>query len=245
MNKKLISAIAAGVLVLATCGSDSDSGTTDSGTSAEAGTTVGDADSGAGSDQEQAADAAIAAAKAEGIELDEDCVNELAGQLSDEDAKAIVAAGTDGDADVSAEGEAIGTQLIGCADNDQIIDLFITQMEASGQDFDEDCVRDNMKDLDLAELTATRGGRRRGPRGSDDCRHQLLRPQRRLSRPAGTTSARTRTSPPARSPRGADRRARVLFGTGPPERIRGCRPPASPRGRRSRRRRRSRCRSTT
>lgn len=138
MNKKIISALAAGVLVLAACGSDS-----------------GGRASGA---QGDAADAAIAAAKEEGVELDEDCVNDLAGKLSDEDAEAIVAAGPDGDADVSAEGEAIGTQLLGCLDNEQLIDLFVSQISASGQAFDEDCVRDGLKDLDLADLASSEEG---------------------------------------------------------------------------------------
>ncbi len=138
MKKKLISTIAAGILVLAACGSDS-----------------GSSASGA---QGEAADAAIAAAKDQGIELDVDCVNELASKLSDEDAQAIVDAGPDGDADVSDEGTAIGTQLLGCAGNDQIIDAFINELKTSEQDFDEGCVRDGLKDLDLAALAASEDG---------------------------------------------------------------------------------------
>ena len=55
-------------------------------------------------------------------------MNELASQLSDEDAQAIVDARPSSDAEISAEGTAIGDQLPSCADNDQIIDAFIAQI---------------------------------------------------------------------------------------------------------------------
>lgn len=136
MNKRLISVLAAGVLALAACGSDS----------------------GGSGAQGDAADAAIAAAQEQGIELDEDCVNDVASKLSDEDAQAIVDAGPDGDAELSAEGEAIGGELFGCADNDDIVDAFIEEMKGTGQEFDEECVRDGLKDVDLAGLAASEEG---------------------------------------------------------------------------------------
>jgi hypothetical protein len=167
MHKKLITTFAAGVLVLAACGSDSgdDASSTDAGGSANvtdasdgaSSTDAGDGGSASGP-QAEVADAAIASAKEDGIDLDPDCVNELASQLSDEDAQAIVDAGPDGDAELSDEGTAIGTQLLGCAGNDQIIDALIVELEKSGQEFDEDCVRDGLQDLDLAELAAGAAG---------------------------------------------------------------------------------------
>jgi hypothetical protein len=135
MKKKLITMVAAGALVLAACGSDSG----------------GDADDA----QEEAADTVIAATQRDGIELDGDCVNDLTSQLSDEDAQAIVDAGADSDAEVSTEGTAIVSQLLGCAGNDQIIDAFIAEMQKSGQEFDEECVRDGLEEIDLAELAAS------------------------------------------------------------------------------------------
>jgi hypothetical protein len=133
MKKSLIATLAASALVFAACGSDS---------------------GGASGAQGEAADLAIEAASEEGIELDEDCANEVAAGLSDEDAEAIVAAGPDGDADVSAEGTAIGLELMSCADNDQIVDAFIEQMNESGETFDEDCVRDGLEGVDLAEAAS-------------------------------------------------------------------------------------------
>lgn len=172
MKKKLITMIAAGALVLAACGSDSDgsdSGATDT-SAAEASasdtsaadtsaTGTSDTDSSASADvQAQAADAAIASAKQDGIDLDADCVNELASQLSDEDAQAIVDAGGEGGAEVSDEGTAIGSQLLSCAGNEQIIEALIAEMKTSGQEFDEQCVRDGLKDIDLAGLVASAEG---------------------------------------------------------------------------------------
>jgi hypothetical protein len=57
-------------------------------------------------------------AAAAGIELDEVCVAELVGQLSDDDAALLgdsARAGGEGDPELSAEGEAIGDELQNCA----------------------------------------------------------------------------------------------------------------------------------
>jgi hypothetical protein len=137
MKKSIVACVTAGVLVFAACGSDSD---------------------GASGAQAEVADAAIEAAGEEGIALDEECVNDLASQLSDEDAEAIAAAGPDGDPEISDEGAAIGVQLMSCADKDEIVDAFIAQMETSGQDFDEACVREGLEDVDLTELAANPEG---------------------------------------------------------------------------------------
>jgi len=168
MKKKLITMIAAGALVLAACGSDSDgsdSGATDTSAtdtsatdSSASDTSDTDSSASAGDVQAQAADAAIASAKQNGIDLDADCVNELASQLSDEDAQAIVDAGGEGGAEVSDEGTAIGSQLLSCAGNEQIIEALIAEMKTSGQEFDEQCVRDGLKDIDLAGLVASAEG---------------------------------------------------------------------------------------
>jgi len=133
MKKSIVACVAAGVLVFAACGSDSD---------------------GASGAQGEVADEMIAAAAEEGVELDEECVNDVASQLSDEDAEAIVAAGPDGEADISDEGTAIGGQLMSCADQDEIIDVVIQQLESSGQEFDEACVREGLEGVDMASLAA-------------------------------------------------------------------------------------------
>jgi len=144
MKKSLISVVAAGVLVLAACGSDSGGASgTDSG--------------GASGVQAEAGDLAIKALAEQGIELDEGCVDDATSKLSEEDAEKIVASGADGNADLSAEGEAIGAELMGCADNDALVDAFIEQMKGSGQTFDEQCVRDGLEGTNFADLAASSG----------------------------------------------------------------------------------------
>jgi hypothetical protein len=127
----IIAAVAAG-LALTACGSDD-----------------GAAVSGP---QADAAQAAIDSAAEEGLTLDEDCVNDLAAQLSDEDAETAAA---DGDAALSPEGEALTVQLISCADPDELIDSIIGAMTDGGAMIDEDCARDALEDLDLGSLDPT------------------------------------------------------------------------------------------
>jgi len=131
MKKSIVASLAVGALVFAACGSDSGSSS---------------------GPQGEAADIAIEAASEEGMTLDEECVNDLTSQLSDEDAEAIVDAGADGDPEVSDEGTAIGVQLMSCADSSEIADAFIEQMKASGQEFDEECVREGLDGVDLSTL---------------------------------------------------------------------------------------------
>jgi hypothetical protein len=125
-----IAAIAAG-LALTACGSD-DGGSSVSGPQADA------------------AQAAIDSAAEEGLTLDEDCVNDLAAQLSDEDAEKAAA---DGDAALSPEGEALTVQLISCADQGEVIDSIIGAMTDGGAIIDEDCAREALEGLDLGTLT--------------------------------------------------------------------------------------------
>jgi len=124
-------------LLLAACGSDGDGG---------------DGESGLDGPQADAARAAVESAAADGIELDQACVDEIASQLSDEDA-ALAAA--DGDAELSPEGEALSIQLIDCADDGQLVDFFITNLTDGGVPFDEDCAREQLQQLDLKALIAT------------------------------------------------------------------------------------------
>ena len=127
MGKTIMSALAAATLVLAACNSD---------------------DGGASGVQGEAAQQAIDEAADEGVELDEGCVNDLAKELSDEDAQAIVDAGPDGDSDLSEAGEATTAELFSCIDPDALVDLFEGMLE-SGEDIDEDCVREALEGIDL------------------------------------------------------------------------------------------------
>lgn len=107
MRSRLIGTLAVSALALAACGGDDDDG------------------GGGGSPQDQVADMMLevldeelSAEGMEGVSIDEDCVREAMGELSDEDAEAIVAAGPDGDPEVSASAEAIGESMFECVDID-------------------------------------------------------------------------------------------------------------------------------
>jgi hypothetical protein len=151
VTRKILVLVAAGIMFLTAC--DDDDGdavdTVDETTADTSTDTTEDSDGSIGTVQQQAAELAIAAAGVQGLELDEDCVNEIAAELSDEDAQLIVDAGPDGDPALSAEGEALTTQLLTCVDEDALIDLFVAGLEESGEDFDEDCVRESLEDVDL------------------------------------------------------------------------------------------------
>lgn len=134
MNKSIGATFAVAALVLAACGSDG-------------GGSVGGI-------QGEAADAAMALADGEDFELDEACVNDLARQLSDADAQAIVDSGG-GEADLSPEGEETTLQILGCIDSDALIDQFIVGLTEDGQGVDEACVRENLQDFDLSEIAAS------------------------------------------------------------------------------------------
>ena len=107
-----------------------------------------------------------------GMTVDEQCVRDAVGKLSDDDLRAIVAAGENGDPDVSAEGDAIGSSLIECvtdfgddldtsgtgsipdgiAMTDALIDLFVEQIEATGLQADRPCIEQALADVDVAQL---------------------------------------------------------------------------------------------
>jgi len=101
--------------------------------------------------QADAAQAAVDSAAEQGLTLDRNCVDDVAVQLSDEDA-ALAAA--DGDADLSPEGEELSLQLLACADQDELIDSIVTSM---GDGVDQECARDALKALDLTTVLAASG----------------------------------------------------------------------------------------
>lgn len=104
------------------------------------------------SDQATAAQSVIDAAAEDGVTLDEDCVRDVAAQLSDADA---ALAAEDDTAVLSPEGEALGVQLLDCADEDAIVDLFLAEIGAEG--VDEDCAREALADFDVAEILRNAG----------------------------------------------------------------------------------------
>lgn len=128
-------ALAIGLALTSACGGDDGGGLTD--------------------DQATAVDQLLESAAADDIDVDRSCVEDLAAGLSDEDAAAIVAAGPDGDPELSADGEALTARLFGCVDIDSLADSVIDELTASGTPVDEDCVRDALRDLDPEALAAS------------------------------------------------------------------------------------------
>jgi hypothetical protein len=146
MTRPSIVAVASALILLtfSACGSDADSGS-DSGS--DSNTELSEA-------QSAAAKSAVESAAADGITLDEECVEGIAGQLSEDDARL---AADDADAELSAAGEALGLELLSCADADEIVELFIAGMSEGGEAFDEDCAREQLQDVDVKEIIATAG----------------------------------------------------------------------------------------
>lgn len=165
MKKSIVASLAVGVLMLAACGSDSEGASdttpqdgTEASVTTESGETEPSDSDGPDGVQGEAAGAFIDAATESGITPDEDCVNELAAQLSDEDAQAIVDAQAAGSPELSAEGTALTAQLPTCVSNDDLLEAYITQLKATGQEFDEECVREGLEGVDFAELVAAEDG---------------------------------------------------------------------------------------
>jgi len=130
-----IAAVTAG-LALTACGSDGDSGSDLTGP------------------QAAAAQSAIDGAAADGLALDESCVNDIAAQLSDEDAELAAA---EGDDELSPEGEALTVSLLTCADEDELVDVFIQGLSESGPTLDEDCAREELQNFDVVEVLTAAG----------------------------------------------------------------------------------------
>lgn len=103
MRTRLISTVAIAALALAACGGDDDGG---------------------GSPQDGVADMMLEVINSElgedtpGVSIDEQCVRDAIGELSDEDAQKILDAGPDGNPEVSASAEAIGESIFECVEID-------------------------------------------------------------------------------------------------------------------------------
>jgi hypothetical protein len=129
MRTRLLSTIAIAALLLTACG-------------------------GSGADQGEVADMLMDAAEEEDFDLDRDCVEDVAGKLSDDDAKRIVDAGPEGDAQLSAEGEALANEIFDCVDTDALVDSMIAPiLEDLGEDnVDVDCIKEAFRDIDPSNI---------------------------------------------------------------------------------------------
>jgi hypothetical protein len=154
----------------ASCGSDSDSSAPTAATAATAATpgapsteatpTSAASTTAAGDVRGAIVDYTVDAAAAAGFQLDQACIADLVGQLSDDDA-ALLAASIDdasgGDPQLSAEGEALGNQVfeecVVGSDDQALIDEVITKVLADGgEGIDEACVRENVPKLNDEQL---------------------------------------------------------------------------------------------
>lgn len=109
----------------------------------------------------------------DGMTVDEQCVRDAVAKLSDDDLRAIVQAGEEGDPQVSAEADEIGNSLVECVTDfgddidpsgagsipsgiemtDALIDVFVEQIEASGMKADRACVEQALQGIEVADLT--------------------------------------------------------------------------------------------
>ena len=126
MRKKLFSTLAAMAVVASACGGSG------------------------GGDQGEVADLFIELASDEGLELDRGCVEDAAARLSDDDAKAIVEAGTDGNPDLSPEADEIGDSIFNCVDASSFVDSILAEYE-DDDTIDVDCLRKELDGLTTPE----------------------------------------------------------------------------------------------
>lgn len=132
MRRTIIGLAAAATLVLSACGG------------------------GGGGQQGEVADLMLEQAGVEGISLDPDCVREVAGKLSDDDAAKIIEAGVDGDVELSAEGDALGEEMFNCVDMSAIVDQIVEEMGGSEM-VDADCLEEVIGDLSPEQMQAGEG----------------------------------------------------------------------------------------
>jgi hypothetical protein len=136
MKSRLVATISIAALALAACGG------------------------GDGGAQDEVADMVIEEMEAEGADVDEDCVKDATGDLSDDDAQKILDAGPDGNADdLSEEAQAAAGKLLGCIGLDSVVDDMIGEMESQmgEENVDADCMRDAAADLDLENIDEGNG----------------------------------------------------------------------------------------
>jgi hypothetical protein len=89
----------------------------------------------------------------QGIGVDRGCVEELAAQLPDDDARALVEAYPDGDPELSESSRGIGSQLLTCADRADLVDALVGSLLATAP-VSEDCIRPVLEALDVGQLAA-------------------------------------------------------------------------------------------
>lgn len=114
----------------------------------------------ASDNRSKVADELVDSAKAEGLDLDQECVSKIAAGLSDADAKLMVdSIGDEEMPPLSDEGEALKASLFGCIGSDALVEQL---MESIGDQpgMDKECLKDIFDGLsseDMASLAQTEG----------------------------------------------------------------------------------------
>ena len=95
----------------------------------------------------------VSQAAASGLTVDSACVADIVRKLSDADQQLLVDSIGDDMAEptLSAEGEALGTEIIGCADKGGLVDMMMASM-GSIPGMDIDCVRGLLEEMDPVQL---------------------------------------------------------------------------------------------
>ena len=131
--RRITALLATSVLLFAACGDDDDDD--------------------AGGVQAEAADEFIDQMRDEDVDPDEECVRTAFADMSDDDAQAIVDAGSDETPDLSPEAMAIVTEATtSCASSEDLIDSIIENLP---EGIDGDCVRDRLADADFDEMISS------------------------------------------------------------------------------------------
>ncbi len=95
----------------------------------------------------------VSQASASGLVVDSACVADIVRKLSDADQQLLIDSIGDDMADptLSAEGEALGMEIIGCADKDALVDMMMEEIgETPGAD--PECIRAALGKLDANAL---------------------------------------------------------------------------------------------
>lgn len=163
MRTTLLACLTATTLTITACGGSDDSTTDDSATddsASDAGASDGGVNSDAegepaevGVEQQRVVDLLLSGAGDSGIELDEVCINENIGRLSDDDAKALADAGVGGEADISDEAAAIGETVFSeCVDAASYADAQVDAIGQIDETIDLECFRDALDGLTVDEI---------------------------------------------------------------------------------------------
>ncbi len=106
--------------------------------------------SGGSGQQAEVADMLMADGEADDVKLDRSCIQGVANKLSDDDAAKILDADEGADAELSAEGEALATEIFDCIDTADLIDRVLADLPDEG--IDKDCVRTELEKIDFRDL---------------------------------------------------------------------------------------------